>query len=63
MENSRRCKICKIDFHRASYAKHIKSRKNSENKMQDELINQNGYLKKSKHIIGKKEKRYITLNH
>ena len=26
MENSRRCEICKVDVHRASYAKHLRSK-------------------------------------
>ena len=30
MENSRRCDICNIDVHKASLAKHIKSKKQLE---------------------------------
>ena len=28
--NSRRCEICNVDVHRASYAKHLKSKKHVE---------------------------------
>ena len=36
--NSRRCEICDIDVHRASYAKHLKSKKHIENIKQNEMI-------------------------
>ena len=32
MENSRRCDVCKIDVNRASYAKHLRSKKHLENR-------------------------------
>ena len=38
MENSRRCEVCNIDVNRASYAKHLRSKKHSEKIRQDELI-------------------------
>ena len=38
MENSGRWEICKIDVHRASYAKHLRSKKQLENRRQDERI-------------------------
>ena len=38
MENRRRCEICKIDVHRASYIKHLKSKKHIENMEQNEMI-------------------------
>ena len=38
MEISRRCDICIFDFHRASYAKHLRSKKHSENTRQDDII-------------------------
>ena len=31
-KNSRKCDICKIDVHRASYVKHLKSKKYLEKK-------------------------------
>ena len=36
MENSRRCEICKFEIHRASYAKHLRSKKLLEKIRQDE---------------------------
>ena len=36
--NSRRCDICNVDIHRASYVKHLKSKKHLENIKQNEMI-------------------------
>ena len=36
--NSRRCEICKVDVHRASYIKHLRSKKHIENMKQNEMI-------------------------
>ena len=36
--NSRRCEICNVDVHRASYNKHLRSKKHIENMKQDKLI-------------------------
>ena len=36
--NSRRCEICKVDVHRASYIKHLRSKKHIENMKQSEMI-------------------------
>ena len=36
--NSRKCEICIIDVHRASYVKHLRSKEHSENKKQNEMI-------------------------
>ena len=36
--NIRRCEVCKIDVHRASYNKHLKSKKHLENEKQNEMI-------------------------
>ena len=36
--NSRRCEICNIDVHRASYIKHLRSKKHIENIKQREMI-------------------------
>ena len=33
MENTLKCDICKVDVHRASYAKHLRSKKHLENQM------------------------------
>ena len=36
--NSRKCEICNIDVHRASYMKHLRSKKHIENMKQSEMI-------------------------
>ena len=36
--NSRRCEICNVDVHRASYTKHLRSKKHFENIKQNDMI-------------------------
>ena len=36
--NSRKCEIFNVDVHRASYVKHLRSKKHLENVKQNELI-------------------------
>ena len=36
--NSRKCDVCNVDVHRASYVKHLKSKKHRENMEQNEMI-------------------------
>ena len=36
--NSRKCEICNVDVHRASYAKHLRSKTHLENIKQNEMI-------------------------
>ena len=36
--NSRRCDVCNVDVHRASYNKHKRSKKHIENERQNEMI-------------------------
>ena len=36
--NSRRCEICRVDVHRASYIKHLRSKKHLENIKQNEMV-------------------------
>ena len=36
--NSRRCEICNVDVHRASYIKHLSIKKHIENMKQNEMI-------------------------
>ena len=36
--NSCRCEVCNVDVHRASYNKHMRSKKHIENMKQDEMI-------------------------
>ena len=36
--NSRKCEICNVDVHRASYIKHLRSKKHIENIKRNEMI-------------------------
>ena len=36
--NSRKCDVCNIDVHRASYIKHLRSKKHIENMKKNEMI-------------------------
>ena len=36
--NSRKCEICYVDVHRASYMKHLRSKKHIENMKQNQMI-------------------------
>ena len=36
--NSRKCEICNVDVHRASYIKHLRSKKHLENIKQNDMI-------------------------
>ena len=36
--NSHKCDKCKVDVHRASYVKHLRSKEHFENEIQNELI-------------------------
>ena len=38
MVNSRTCRICNVNDHRASFVKHLRSKKHLENIKQNELI-------------------------
>ena len=38
LENSRTCEICDVKVHRASFVKHLRSRKHLENIRQNEMI-------------------------
>ena len=38
MENSRTCEVCNVNVHRASFVKHLRSKKNLENMIQNEMI-------------------------
>ena len=38
MENSRTCEVCNLNVHRASYVKHLSSKKQLENEKQHEMI-------------------------
>ena len=36
--NTRKCEICNVDVHRASYAEHLRSKKDLENEKLVEMI-------------------------
>ena len=54
MESSRRCDICKIDVHRASYGKHLRSKKDLEKIRQNEIIIPEWLFKEEQTPIKKK---------
>ena len=59
MENSRTCEICNVDVHRASFAKHLRSKKHLENIEQNEMIIPEWFFKEEKaHIKKKIQKLY-----
>ena len=43
--NSRKCDVCNIDVYRASYVKHLRSKKHLENIKQNEMIITEGLFK------------------
>ena len=59
MENGRRCEIFKTDVHRASYAKHWRSKKHLENEKQNDCLYQSGNSKK---LLKIELKIYIIVN-
>ena len=61
MEHSRRCDICNIDIHRASYGKHLISKKNLEKIRQNEIIIPEWFFKEVQTPIKKKIKKHTTL--
>ena len=54
--NSRKCEICNVDVHRASYVKHLRSKKHLENIKQNEMIIPEGLF--SEPIENKIKKAY-----
>ena len=58
--NSRKCEICNVDVHRASYQKHLRSKKHLENMKQNEMIIRIGCFK---NLLKIKLKKYIIVNH
>ena len=63
MENSRICDVCNVNVHRASFVKHLRSKKHLENVIQNEKIIPEWFFKEEKTPIKKKIKKYITLKH
>ena len=54
MEKSRTCNVCSVNVHRASFAKHLRSKKHLENVEQNELIIPDWFFKEEKTPIKKK---------
>ena len=54
MENSRTCDVCNVNVHRASLAKHLRSKKHLENVEQNEMIIPEWLFKEEKSPIKKK---------
>ena len=57
MENSRTCDVCNVNIHRASLAKHLKSKKHLENINRNEMIIPEWFFKEEKSPIKKKIKK------
>ena len=62
MENSRTCEVCSVNVHRASFVKHLRSKKLLENTEQIEMIIPEWLFKQEQTPI-KKYKKYIILKH
>ena len=59
MENSRTCEICNVNVHRASFVKHLRSKKHLEKLEQNEMIIPERFFKEEKtHIKKKMQKVY-----
>ena len=54
MGNSRTCIVCNVNVHRASFAKHLRSKKHLENVEQNEMIIPDWFFKEEKTPIKKK---------
>ena len=62
MENSRTCEVCNVKIHRASFAKHLRSKKhleNLENLEKNEMIIPEWLFKEEQSPIEKKDKKNI----
>ena len=57
MENSRTCEICYVSVHRASFVKHLRSKKHLENMIQIEMIIPEWFFKEEKTPIKNKIKK------
>ena len=60
MENSRTCEVCNVNVHRASFVKHLRSKKRLEKLNQNEKIIPEWLFKEERSPIKrKKQKVYI----
>ena len=58
--SSRKCDVCDVDVHRASYVKYLRSKKHLENEKQNGKIIPEWLFQKP---LQNKIKKYISLNH
>ena len=63
MGSSRTCEICKVIVHRASFVKHLKSKRHLENIIQNEIIIPEWLFKEEQAPIKKQIKKYTILKH
>ena len=66
MENSRTCEVCKVNIHRASFVKHLRSKKQLEIEKQKEMIIPERLFEEEQTPIKKKIKKVYnpkTLKH
>ena len=54
MDNSRTCDVCNVNVHRASFPKHLRSKKHLENVEKNEMIIPDWFFKEEKSPIKKK---------
>ena len=59
MDNSRTCNDCKVNVHRASFAKHLGSKKHLENVERNEMIIPAWFSKGEKSSVKKKDTKSI----
>ena len=57
MENSRTCEVCNVNVHRASFVKHLRSKKHLENIEQNEMIIPDWLFKEARSPIKKQIKK------
>ena len=62
MHNSRRCVTCNNNVQRASYAKHLRSKKHLQNIKQDEIKTPEWLFKEGQTPTKKKTKKHTILN-
>ena len=54
MQNSRTCEVCIVNVHRASFVKHLRSKKHLENLIQNEMIIPEWFFKEKQTPVKKK---------
>ena len=62
-ENSRTCEVCNVIVHRASFVKHLRSKKHLKKIEESEMIIPDWLFKYSDLLLRKRCKKYIILNH